>query len=135
MPDRLKIAFSGPALPATGALVVFAGDDLSLPGPVRDLIGPAAGEALARAFAAENFRGKAGSAVPLGLALPLIAWFGFDPQAASQPASGVLALSLVFSLVPAVAHLLATLLMRGFSIDEERQIAIRQALEARENPA
>ncbi len=86
-------------------------------------------------FSLFSISGKAGSAVPLGLALPLIAWFGFDPQAASQPASGVLALSLVFSLVPAVAHLLATLLMRGFSIDEERQIAIRQALEARENPA
>lgn len=86
-------------------------------------------------FSLFSISGKAGSAVPLGIALPLIAWFGFNPQAASQPASGVLALSLVFSLVPGVAHLLATLLMRGFSIDEARQVAIRQQLEARENPA
>ena len=71
--------------------------------------------------------------IPLGIALPLIAWFGFNPQAASQPASGVLALSLVFSLVPAFAHLFAMLLLRGFSIDEARQVAIRQQLEARES--
>lgn len=83
-------------------------------------------------FSLFSISGKAGSAVPLGIALPLIAWFGFDPQAASQPDSGILALSLVFSLVPAVAHLLATLLIRGFAIDEERQVAIRQELEARE---
>lgn len=86
-------------------------------------------------FSLFSISGKAGSAVPLGIALPLIAWFGFDPQAASQPASGLLALSLVFSLVPAFAHLLATFLIRGFSIDEARQIAIRQQLEAREKAA
>ena len=86
-------------------------------------------------FSLFSISGKAGSAVPLGIALPLIAWFGFNPTAAIQPASGILALSLVFALVPGFAHLLAMLLMRRFSIDEARQVAIRQQLEARETIA
>jgi leucyl aminopeptidase len=65
MPERLKIGFSGPTLPASGALVIFVGDDLAVTPGVRELIGPAAGEVLARAFAAESFRGKSGAAVSL----------------------------------------------------------------------
>ncbi len=65
MPDRLKIVFSGPAVPATGTLVVFVADDLTLAPGARDLLGPAIGEVLSRAFAAESFRGKPGSVVSL----------------------------------------------------------------------
>ncbi|MCP8940268.1 leucyl aminopeptidase [Alsobacter sp. SYSU M60028] len=65
MSDRLKLAFSAPSLPASGAVVVFVGDDLMLPVATRDLLGPAAVDAVARAAAAENFKGKALSGLTL----------------------------------------------------------------------
>jgi glycoside/pentoside/hexuronide:cation symporter, GPH family len=86
-------------------------------------------------FSLFSISAKAGSAVPLAIALPLIAWFGFNPQAASQPESGILALSLVFALGPGLAHLLAMVLLRKFPIDETRQREIRRELEARPGSA
>ncbi|MGE3690729.1 MAG: MFS transporter [Novosphingobium sp.] len=83
-------------------------------------------------FSLFSISGKAGSAVPLGLVLPLIAWFGFDPQAAQQPPSATMALALTFALGPAITHLFALLLVRRFSIDETRQVEIRRQLETQE---
>jgi GPH family glycoside/pentoside/hexuronide:cation symporter len=80
-------------------------------------------------FSVFSTSGKAGSAIPLGLALPLIAWFGFDPKAASHPPTGLLALTLVFTIGPALAHLAATLFIRRYPIDEAQQIATRKLLE------
>ncbi len=77
-------------------------------------------------FSAFSISGKAGLAIPLGIALPLIAWYGFDPKAVVMPSSGLLALALIFSFGPGLAHLIAVLLIRGFSLDEDRQRAIRQ---------
>ena len=81
-------------------------------------------------FSVLSTSGKAGSAIPLGLALPLIAWFGFDPKVAAQPHAGLLALAVVFSIGPALAHLAATLFIRRYPIDEARQIEIERMLEA-----
>ena len=89
-------------------------------------------------FSVLSTSGKAGSAIPLGLALPLIAWFGFDPKLAVNPHGALLALALTFALGPALAHLAALLLIRRYPIDEARQIEIRQALarrDADEQPA
>jgi Na+/melibiose symporter-like transporter len=83
-------------------------------------------------FSAFSVSGKAGSAIPLGIALPLIAWFGFDPTAASIPSTGLMALALVFGLAPCFAHLVAAWLIRGFDIDEVKQGDIRRKLEARD---
>jgi leucyl aminopeptidase len=65
MAQRLKIAFTAAQLPASGTLVVFTGDDLGLSSHARDLLSPATIEAVQRAMAADNFRGKSGSAVTL----------------------------------------------------------------------
>jgi len=83
-------------------------------------------------FSAFSVSGKAGSALPLGVALPIIAWFGFDPSAATNPDSGLRALAVVFGLGPFIAHMAAAWLVRDFDIDEARQAAIRQELEARD---
>jgi leucyl aminopeptidase len=65
MSDRLKVTFASPAVPASGTLVVFVGDDLVLPAPAADLVGSAAAAAFVRAAAAESFRGKWGAALTL----------------------------------------------------------------------
>lgn len=71
MSERLKVSFADASLPASGAIVVLVGDDLALPAAVRDLIGDVAADAVTRAAAAENFKGKTGSGfsvlVPAGL--------------------------------------------------------------------
>jgi len=80
-------------------------------------------------FSVFSVSGKAGSAIPLGLALPLIAWFGFDPTLPTQTPEALWALALTFSLGNAACHLIATLLIRGFTLDEDRQQEIRAELE------
>jgi leucyl aminopeptidase len=65
MTDRLKINFAAPALPSSGALVLFCGDDLELSASARNLVGAVAADALKRAMAAESFKGKSLSAVAL----------------------------------------------------------------------
>ena len=84
-------------------------------------------------FSVFSISAKAGSALPIGIVLPLIAWFGFDPAAPVNPPGGLLALAIAFSLVPAAAHLIGAALVRGFALDEARQAAIRRELDQREN--
>ena len=83
-------------------------------------------------FSVFSISSKAGTALPVGVALPLVAWFGFDPAVAVNPSSGLLAVALVFALGPALAHVAAAALVRGFSIDEARQQEIRRELAARD---
>ena len=75
---------------------------------------------------------KAGMAVAIGVALPLLAWFGFNPAAKANSAAALHALLLVFALGPAVAHLVSAALIYGFPIDQARHAEIRRALEARD---
>jgi len=72
-------------------------------------------------FSVFSISGKAGLALPIGIALPLISWFGFDPQAAANTHGALLAVALVFSIGPAAAHLIGVALVRSFHIDEARQ--------------
>ena len=74
---------------------------------------------------------KAGVAVAIGIALPLVAWLGFDPKHANSPE--VLShLKLVFAAGPALAHLLSAAIIRGFPLNEARHTEIRRALSARD---
>lgn len=72
--------------------------------------------------------GKLAAAVAIGIALPLIAWFGFDPQAhnSAQALNGLL---YVFALGPALSHALSALLVFGFPLDESAHSEIRRQLE------
>lgn len=81
-------------------------------------------------FSVFSVSGKAGVALPVGIALPLIAWFGFDPKLATNTSTALTAVALVFSLGPGIAHLVGAALVRGFDIDENRQNEIRRELAA-----
>jgi Na+/melibiose symporter-like transporter len=82
-------------------------------------------------FSVFSISGKAGTALPIGIALPLIAWFGFDPKLAHNAPAALMAVALIFSVGTALAHLIGAALVRGFAIDEERQAEIRRELAAR----
>ncbi|MBV9842986.1 MAG: MFS transporter [Sphingomonadaceae bacterium] len=77
---------------------------------------------------------KAAMAVAVGIALPLVAWLGFDPAAAHNSPPALRALLLVFTLGPALAHLVSAALVAGFPLDEATHADIRRALDA-EAPA
>jgi glycoside/pentoside/hexuronide:cation symporter, GPH family len=79
-----------------------------------------------------SLSGKAATAVATGIALPLVAWLGFDPRATNAPEE-LEALKLVFALGPASAHLISALLLHEFPLDETAHAQIRVALGARED--
>lgn len=72
---------------------------------------------------------KLGGALALGIALPLVAAFGFDPKAASNPPAALNALLLVFALGPALAHTVAASLVWRFPLDAARHARIRRQIE------
>ena len=75
---------------------------------------------------------KAAMAVAIGVALPLVAWAGFDPAAAHNSPRALHALLLVFALGPALSHLVSAALIHGFPLDEAAHADIRRALDARD---
>ena len=81
-------------------------------------------------FSAFSLAEKAGTAIAIGIALPLVAWFGFDPKVATNSAEALNGLLLVFALGPAIAHLFSAWAISGFSLDEARHHEIRRSLEA-----
>jgi GPH family glycoside/pentoside/hexuronide:cation symporter len=72
---------------------------------------------------------KAAAAVAVGIALPLVGAAGFQPQAAHNSDAALHGLLLVFALGPALSHLLAAVLLRGFPLDERAYAEIRRALD------
>jgi Na+/melibiose symporter-like transporter len=71
-------------------------------------------------------------AAAVGIALPLVAWLGFDPASAHNSPAALNGLLLVFALGPAIAHLISAALIHGFPIDADAHAEIRRALAARE---
>ncbi|HKT85624.1 MAG TPA: MFS transporter [Novosphingobium sp.] len=76
---------------------------------------------------------KLGSALAFGVALPLVAIFGFDPQAAQNTPQALHALLLVFALGPALAHAAAAAIIAGFPLNAARHAEIRRQIKARED--
>lgn len=74
---------------------------------------------------------KAAFAVAVGVALPLLAWLGFDPSRSNPPAV-LEALKAVFALGPALAHILSAAIIRGFPLSETSHGEIRRMLAARD---
>ena len=75
---------------------------------------------------------KVGLAAALGIALPLLAWVGFDPSAPHNGAGALRGVLLIFALGPAVAHLLSALCLSGFTLDEAAHADVRRRLAVRE---
>jgi len=82
-------------------------------------------------FSVFSLAGKAATAAAIGIALPLVAWLGFDPKADNTPAA-LSSLLYVFALGPALAHALSAWLIAGFPLDEAAHARIRDELEARD---
>lgn len=81
-------------------------------------------------FSMFSLTSKAAMAAAIGVALPLVAWLGFDPKADNTPAA-LSSLLYVFALGPALAHALSAWLIAGFPLDEAAHARVREALEAR----
>jgi Na+/melibiose symporter-like transporter len=82
-------------------------------------------------FSVFSLADKAATAAAVGVALPLVAAFGFKPGHAN-PAAALEALKFVFALGPALAHVLSAVLIARFPLDEARHGEIRRALDAAE---
>jgi len=83
-------------------------------------------------FSVFSTSAKAAMAVAVGVTLPLVAWLGFDPKAATNTPEALRGLLLVFALGPAAAHLVSALLVAGFPLDAKAHAAIRSQLAERE---
>jgi Na+/melibiose symporter-like transporter len=82
-------------------------------------------------FSVFSLAAKAGMAVAVGIALPLLAWLGFDPKG-DNTLETLRGVALVFALGPALAHILAAWLVYGFPLDEQAHGRIRRALAERD---
>jgi len=82
-------------------------------------------------YSAFSISMKAGMALAVGVALPLVGAAGFDPAAAQNTPAALQALLLVFALGPALAHLASAALLRGFTLDEAAHETIRRELDRR----
>ena len=71
---------------------------------------------------------KLGGAIAVGVALPLVSAFGFDPRGVVNPPQALQALILVFALGPALAHTLAAALVAGFPLDSRAHAEVRRKL-------
>nr|KMW32805.1 sodium:melibiose symporter [Sphingobium yanoikuyae] len=74
---------------------------------------------------------KLGPAIGIGIALPLIAWLGFA-AGPHNDATALEGLKTVFALGPALAHIIATLIIWRFPLDEAAHAEIRRALDQRD---
>ncbi len=83
-------------------------------------------------FSAFSISMKAGMALAVGIALPLVGAAGFNPAAAHNSPEALSALLLIFALGPALAHLASAALLRGFTLDEAAHAAVRRELDRRE---
>ena len=80
-------------------------------------------------FSVFTLAGKLAGAAAIGIALPLVAWFGFDPKQANSPAA-LTGLLYVFALGPAIAHAFSAALVARFPLDEAAHSEIRRQLDA-----
>lgn len=78
---------------------------------------------------------KIGGALAAGIALPLIAWLGFDPKSAANTPEALNDLLLVFATGPALAHAISAAVISGFALDAEQHHAIRRQLDTAADPA
>lgn len=82
-------------------------------------------------FSVFSLSDKAGLALAVGVALPLVGWLGFDPNHANT-AAALFGLKAVFALGPALSHLISAVIIHGFPLDEARHGEIHRALAARD---
>ena len=82
-------------------------------------------------YSAFSISMKAGMALAVGVALPLVGAAGFDPAAAHNSPAALQVLLIVFAVGPALAHLASAALLRGFTLDQETHEKVRRELDRR----
>ena len=83
-------------------------------------------------FAAWSLATKLSLAAGAGVAFPLLALAGFDPQAgADNSPFALFTLAALYAWAPVVLKLVAVALMWSFPLDEAAQMAARERIEAR----
>jgi glycoside/pentoside/hexuronide:cation symporter, GPH family len=80
-------------------------------------------------FAAWSTATKVVAALGVGISMPILAWFGFDPTIVNAP-EHLRAFQLYFSLSPPVFYLLSAMLVIGYPITRNSHRLIRERLEA-----
>lgn len=83
-------------------------------------------------FAAWSTATKLVGALGVGISLPVLGWFGFDPSVTNGPGE-LLALRMWIALAPVALLVLAAALMLRYPIDRARHNEIRAQLDARNN--
>ena len=78
-------------------------------------------------FAFLGFARKFFEAAGVGIALSLIAFMGFDPQAAVQTESGKFGIVMVYCLLPLCLWTISALVIWNFPVTSERLTRIREA--------
>ncbi len=112
------------------------GADLALPGSLQadviDLDTAMSGEQRSASYLAVwGLATKLALALAVGIAFPILAAFGLDPGAQLRSEPGLLALALLYALLPVVLKLLAIGLMWNFPLDQAAQEAARDRIESR----
>ena len=75
---------------------------------------------------------RIGPAIAVGIALPLLAYLGFDPGVAEPDAAARQALRWVFILMPMGVVGIAAYLLYSFGLDEAQQTELRRMIEERD---
>jgi Na+/melibiose symporter-like transporter len=83
-------------------------------------------------FSVFSISTKAAMAAAVGIALPLVAWLGFDPKTPHNTPHALQGLLFVFALGPAIAHLVSAALISGFPLDANAHAAIQRELDEHE---
>lgn len=83
-------------------------------------------------FAVLSTTARIGPSIAIGVTLPALALFGFDPAAGDPDADAVLAMRYVFLGVPILAIAVASYLLYTFRLDETTQKELRQMIEQRD---
>jgi len=74
---------------------------------------------------------KTFEAMGVGIALPILAWAGFNAQSRENSPEALLALLAMYCLVPLVLWLISIAIILRYPITKERQARLRSALERR----
>jgi Na+/melibiose symporter-like transporter len=82
-------------------------------------------------FAYWSMSTKLALGLAVGIAFPVLAWFGLDDQTQMASDQSKVALVVIYSVIPIVLKLMAIMLMRNFPIGPKQHLAINRRLESR----
>ena len=82
-------------------------------------------------FAYWSMSTKLALGLAVGIAFPVLAWFGLDDQTQMASDQSKVALVVIYSVIPIVLKLIAIIMMRNFPIGPKQHLAINRRLESR----